>query len=59
LDTKGYERGAIVDIDTVWRLARAWYVDPRTSSWAARTREESQAVLGSVGLNSGFWTLPG
>jgi hypothetical protein len=51
-------RGAVVSLEQVWRLAKAWYTDPRDLSWRPRTRAESQAVLSSVGLTSEFWQLP-
>lgn len=58
LAATGYARGAVVHLATVARLARAWYVDPRHPDWRPRTRDESQAVLGSVGLTGDFWELP-
>ena len=51
-------RGAVVSLEQVWHLAKAWYTDPRDPSWRPRTRDESQAVLSSVGLTSEFWELP-
>jgi hypothetical protein len=54
----GYEVGAIVDLPLVWRLARAWYADPRAADWRPRTRDENQAVIASVGLTGDFWELP-
>ena len=51
-------RGAVVSLETVWHLAKAWYADPRDPAWRPRTRDESQAVLSSVGLTSDFWQLP-
>jgi hypothetical protein len=53
-----YPIGAIVSLQQVWRLAMAWYADPREPTWRPRTRDESQAVLASVGLTSPFWDLP-
>ncbi len=55
---KNRRQGAIVSIEDVWRLAKAWYLDPRREDWRPRTRDESQAVLASVGLTDSFWTLP-
>ena len=55
LDRTRNTPGAIVPLAQVWQLAKAWYADPRDRSWAPRTREESQAVLASVGLTSAFW----
>jgi hypothetical protein len=58
LRDSGFTRGTVVPLDTVLRLARAWYVDPRSPQWRARTRDESQAILASVGLTDEFWQLP-
>jgi hypothetical protein len=58
LAAKQHRRGAIVSLDDVWRLAKAWYVDPRKPDWRPRTRDESQAVIASAGLTESFWTLP-
>ena len=51
-------RGVVLSLPEVWRLSRAWYADPRAAGWRPRTRDESQAVLASVGLTSDFWELP-
>jgi hypothetical protein len=51
-------KGAVVDLQTVWRLANAWYSDPRWAAWRPRTRDESQQALLSVGLTGEFWELP-
>ena len=48
-------RGAVLDLAQTWRLSVAWYVDPRTTAWKARTPVESQAVLARVGLVDEFW----
>jgi hypothetical protein len=55
LDATKRDKGAVVPLSTVWRLARAWYADPRDPNWRPRTREENQAVLTSVGLTGDFW----
>jgi hypothetical protein len=57
LDQTRYDKGVVLPVETVWRLAKAWYVDPRKSDWRPRTREESQSVLESVGLTDPFWAL--
>lgn len=57
LDRTRNTRGAVVPLEQVWRLARAWYADPRDRNWRPRTRDESQAVLSSVGLTDPFWEL--
>jgi hypothetical protein len=54
----GRAKGATLTLAQVWALARAWYGDPRDPAWRPRTRDESQAVLDSVGLAGEFWVLP-
>ena len=58
LSSRGGTRGAVLSLRQVWRLANAWYSDPRAESWRPRSRDESQAVLASVGLTDDFWELP-
>jgi hypothetical protein len=55
LTARKYQKGAVVGIEQVWRLAMAWYHDPRDPSWRPTTKEEQQAVLESVGLRGAFW----
>ena len=50
--------GAVLSLEQVWRLSKAWYQDPRKPTWRLRTRDESQGVLRSVGLTDPFWELP-
>ena len=57
LKRTGNQRGAVLPLDQVWQLAKAWYADPRDRSWKPRTRDESQRVLTSVGLTDAFWEL--
>lgn len=45
-------------IDSVLRLARGWYTDPRVEAWRPRTRDESQRVLTDAGFVGDFWQLP-
>ena len=54
---RGCTRGAVVTLDVLQRLAAAWYGDRLRPDWRPRTREESQAVLASVGLDDEFWRL--
>lgn len=50
--------GASMPVARLERLARAWYGDRMDPDWRPRTRDESQSILKTVGLTSGFWTLP-
>jgi hypothetical protein len=46
-----------VSLEQVWRLAKAWYVDPRVDGWTPRTPAMSGAILQAVGLTGEFWQL--
>ena len=50
--------GAAMPVAQLWGLAQAWYGDRLERDWRPRTRDESQAVLTSVGLDGPFWRLP-
>jgi hypothetical protein len=50
--------GAVVPLPRLQDLARAWYGDRCEDGWRPRSRDESQAVLASVGLVGPFWQLP-
>ena len=58
LRVTGNQRGEVLPLSRAFALAKAWYLDPRDPDWRPRTRDESQAVLASVGLISDFWELP-
>ena len=55
IQVRHYERGEIISLAQVWKLAKAWFIDPRDPDWVPRSREATQAVLTSVGLTSEFW----
>ena len=50
--------GASMPLAQLWELARRWYGDRMDPDWRPRTRDESQAILASVGLTDEFWALP-
>ncbi len=53
------ERGAVLTLDAVWHLARAWYEDRRCPGWSPRSPEEAQAVLDALKLppDREFWQM--
>ena len=55
LTSRKLVKGAVVGLEQVWRLALAWFHDPRDPSWRLRTREEQQAIVEGVGLRGAFW----
>jgi hypothetical protein len=53
-------RGAVLDLNTCWRLAEAWYgEDRRNPEWRRRTADEAKTLFTSLGLTSAFWNLQG
>ena len=51
-------RGAILELDTAWRLAHAWYsADRRASDWRRRTVDEVESLFAELGLQGDFWRL--
>jgi hypothetical protein len=54
---EGRAPGATMPVATLNELAHAWYGDRLASDWTPRTREQNQAILGSVGLTGEFWRL--
>jgi hypothetical protein len=55
---EGRERGGVVAIDALQRLAARWYGDRLDPGWRPRSREASQAILDETGLTGPFWRLP-
>ena len=49
--------GELVALEVLDELARRWYGNRLSPDWRPRTREESQAILTSVGLTGEFWRL--
>ena len=50
--------GVTIPVTTLCDLAHAWWGDRLSPAWRPRTREESQAILDSLGLAGDFWRLP-
>ena len=53
----GQERGAVVEVERLHRLAERWYGDRLDEDWRPRTAEQSQAILEEAGLRGDFWRL--
>jgi hypothetical protein len=52
-------RGAVLALETAWRLAAAWYsADRREPTWRRKTVEEAAPLFAELGLTSPFWQLP-
>jgi hypothetical protein len=51
------ERGATIAAQTLCDLAHAWWDTRLDPDWRPRSRDESQAILESLGLVDPFWNL--
>lgn len=56
---RGYASGAILTLDRVWELARAWYGNRLDPDFRGRGAAEAEAILHGVGLAEPFWSLAG
>ncbi|MET0741436.1 MAG: organomercurial lyase [Candidatus Nanopelagicales bacterium] len=52
-------RGAVLDLDALWRLASTWYAGRMTSEYRRRTPAEAAAYFTELGLRGEFWRVPG
>jgi hypothetical protein len=50
-------RGGVMSVAQLHELAARWYGDRLDADWRPRTVEQSQAILGAVGLTGPFWRL--
>lgn len=53
----GFAPGAVVPIETVAALAKAWYEGHLRADWRKHTREEARQIFSSVGLADPFWSV--
>ncbi len=49
--------GGTLTATTLSALAHAWWGDRLSPRWTPHTREQNQAILGSLGLVGSFWQL--
>jgi hypothetical protein len=56
--SSGVERGYVMDLATLWRLASGWYAGRLERGYVRREPAASAAYLRSVGLSGPFWGLP-
>jgi Alkylmercury lyase len=50
--------GAVVDLETLWRMATVWYRDRLRDDFRRRTAQEANEIFSGLGLTGPFWTLP-
>jgi Alkylmercury lyase len=53
----GHERGYVMDLPTLWRLARGWYEGRLTRGYQRREPSEARDYFRSAGLSGPFWGL--
>jgi hypothetical protein len=52
-----HDRGAVMDLTTLWRLAQEWYAGRLDPGYTRREPAESAAYFRKVGLEGPFWRL--
>lgn len=57
--TREMRRGALLETDQAWRLAKGWYESKLRPDWRRHTLTEAEALFQSIGLTSDFWNLRG
>lgn len=57
LAATGEERGAVLDLPTLWRLAAHWYDGRLERGYVRRDRASARLYLSGVGLTGAFWGL--
>jgi hypothetical protein len=58
LEQRGYDGGETIGIEQLADLAYAFYGNRLAPDWRPRTRDETQAIVDSVGLTGPFWRYP-
>ena len=51
----GTDRGEVLDLTALWRLATGWYAGRLTPGYRRRTPDEAAVFFTSIGLTSDFW----
>jgi hypothetical protein len=57
LDQAGSQRGYVLDLSTLWRLAAHWYDGRLDRGYVRREPAQAAQYLRSVGLSGSFWGL--
>jgi hypothetical protein len=58
LDRTGHQRGYVMDLPTLWRLASGWYAGRLERGYVRREPSAAADYLRGVGLSGAFWGLP-
>lgn len=57
LERTGNAAGYVMDLATLWRLARGWYAGRLDHGYVRREPSEAKAYFREVGLTGSFWGL--
>jgi Alkylmercury lyase len=57
LTDTGHDRGYVMDLATLWRLAERWYDGRLDHGYVRREPTEAKAYFRQVGLDGAFWGL--
>jgi Alkylmercury lyase len=57
LDSTGHELGYVMDLATLWRLARHWYDGRLAPGYTRREPDQARDYFREVGLTGPFWGL--
>jgi hypothetical protein len=57
LNESGHQRGSVLDLPTLWRLAAGWYAGRLERGYVRREPSAAADYLRSVGLSGTFWGL--
>ncbi len=57
LERSGNKRGYVLDLATLWRLARGWYAGRLERGYQRREPSDARKYFRSVGLAGSFWGL--
>ena len=57
LNESGHQRGSVLDLRTLWRLAAGWYAGRLERGYVRREPSAAADYLRSVGLSGKFWGL--
>ena len=57
LEDSGNQRGYVMDLATLWRLARGWYAGRLDRGYVRRDPSQAADYFRSVGLKGAFWGL--
>lgn len=57
LNESAHQRGSVLDLQTLWRLAAGWYAGRLERGYVRREPSAAADYLRSVGLSGTFWGL--